>query len=200
MANASDWIRAQSHAEDLRHSRPHDSQRFGRRCRFQLRLELGGSERARAIVPRDVFAFSNAGGRARDQRYCVRRTRTRADETRCLSCGVAALVERSSNRSFSARLNRLASTAWSWLIVPTSHGRRLRGIEFRSVTVRAFKGKEGPCLDHSQAVIYRGPWKKVVDDDGHTLHRGVPMAVCDKTFRIYSAAPYRDQIVPVPPP
>ena len=75
----------------------------------------------------------------------------------------------------------------------------VEGIEFRSVTVRAFKGKEGPCMDHRQAVIYQGPWKQVQDDDGHTLRRGVPMAVCAKTFNIYTRQPYADQIIPVPP-
>jgi arsenite methyltransferase len=77
--------------------------------------------------------------------------------------------------------------------------RTVEGIEFRSVTVRAFKGKHGPCLDCNQAVIYRGPWRKVEDDDGHTLTRGQPMAVCEKTFRIYSTAPYCMDILPVPP-
>jgi ubiquinone/menaquinone biosynthesis C-methylase UbiE len=75
------------------------------------------------------------------------------------------------------------------------------GIEFRSITVRAFKGKQGPCLERHQAVIYQGPWKSVHDDDGHTLHRGRRMAVCDKTFGILTnpAGPYAGQIVPVPP-
>jgi len=75
----------------------------------------------------------------------------------------------------------------------------LEGIEFRSMTVRAFKGKDGPCMDHHQAVIYRGPWKSVVDDDGHTLRRGVRTAVCEKTYQIYTRAPYNDHIEPVPP-
>ena len=66
------------------------------------------------------------------------------------------------------------------------------GIEFRSITVQAFKGKEGPCLDHNQAVIYKGPFKEVTDDDGHRLFRGERMAVCAKTFGIYSKAPYKD--------
>lgn len=66
------------------------------------------------------------------------------------------------------------------------------GIEFRSITVQAFKGKEGPCLDHNQAVIYKGPFKEVSDDDGHRLFRGERMAVCEKTFRIYNQAPYRE--------
>lgn len=75
------------------------------------------------------------------------------------------------------------------------------GIEFRSLTVRAFKGKEGPCLERNQAVIYKGPWRKVVDDDGHTLLRGQRMAVCDKTFRITTDpnGPYAGQIEPVEP-
>lgn len=73
------------------------------------------------------------------------------------------------------------------------------GIEFRSVTLQAWKGKDGPCLDRNQAVIYNGPWKTVVDDDGHRLHRGRRMAVCDKTFNIYSRAPYASQITPIQP-
>ncbi len=75
----------------------------------------------------------------------------------------------------------------------------VEGIEFRSVTVRAYKGKEGPCLDYNQAVIYQGPWKSVTDDDGHTLRRGVRTAVCDKTYRIYNSAPYAEQVLAVPP-
>jgi arsenite methyltransferase len=81
----------------------------------------------------------------------------------------------------------------------TAPWRTIEGIEFRSITVRAMKGKEGPCLDCNQAVIYRGPWRKVEDDDGHTLVRGQPMAVCEKTFRIYTNAPYAEDMIPVPP-
>lgn len=75
------------------------------------------------------------------------------------------------------------------------------GIEFRSITVQAFKGKEGPCIERNQAVIYQGPWKCVCDDDGHTLLRGQRMAVCDKTFGIMTNpdGPYAGQVVPVPP-
>ena len=75
----------------------------------------------------------------------------------------------------------------------------LEGIEFRSVTVRAFKGNQGPSMDHHQAVIYRGPWKSVTDDDGLVLQRGARTAVCEKTFRIYSRPPYAPELIPVPP-
>src|SRR5574341_301001 len=77
--------------------------------------------------------------------------------------------------------------------------RTIQGIEFRSITVLAHKGKQGPCLERKQAVIYRGPWRKVIDDDGHVLERGKRMAVCDKTFRIYNRQPYADDIISVPP-
>ncbi|MDB5338013.1 MAG: arsenite S-adenosylmethyltransferase [Planctomycetaceae bacterium] len=75
----------------------------------------------------------------------------------------------------------------------------IAGIEFRGITVQAFKGKAGPCFERHQAVVYNGPWKAVIDDDGHTLYRGKRMAVCDKTFQIYSRAPYADAITLVPP-
>jgi ubiquinone/menaquinone biosynthesis C-methylase UbiE len=77
--------------------------------------------------------------------------------------------------------------------------RVVEGIEFRSVTVTAHKGKHGPCLERRQAVVYLGPWREVVDDDGHRLRRGERMAVCDKTFRLLSREPYAGQIAPLSP-
>ena len=77
--------------------------------------------------------------------------------------------------------------------------RVVEGIEFRSVTVRAWKGKEGECLERNQAVVYRGPWSEVRDDDGHILRRGVATAVCDKTYSIYTREPYAADVVPVDP-
>lgn len=82
-----------------------------------------------------------------------------------------------------------ASTPW----------RTVEGIEFRSVTVQAWKGKEGPCMDHKQAVIYKGPFKEVVDDDGHRLRRGRREAVCEKTFRILGGPAYSGHFQPVEP-
>ena len=75
----------------------------------------------------------------------------------------------------------------------------VEGIEFRAITVTAYKGKIGPCIERDQAVIYRGPWKQVIDDDGHSLERGARMAVCANTFKLYSQAPYAGQLILVPP-
>ncbi len=70
--------------------------------------------------------------------------------------------------------------------------RIVEGLEFRSLTVEAFKGKKGPCLERNQAVVYKGPFKEVLDDDDHRMERGRRYAVCDKTYRLYSSEPYAD--------
>jgi ubiquinone/menaquinone biosynthesis C-methylase UbiE len=70
--------------------------------------------------------------------------------------------------------------------------RTVEGIEFRSVTVEASKGKQGECFERNQAVIYRGPFKEVLDDDNHRMERGKRYAVCDKTYNLYKKPPYRD--------
>ena len=75
----------------------------------------------------------------------------------------------------------------------------VEGIEFRSLTVEAFKGKHGPCLERKQAVVYRGPFKTVEDDDGHVYFRGERMAVCDKTFRLLQQEPYQGLFEPIEP-
>ena len=75
------------------------------------------------------------------------------------------------------------------------------GVEFRAMTVRAYKGKQGPCLERNQAVVYRGPWKQVCDDDGHVYHRGQRMAVCDKTYHLLTdkSSPYAADVIGIEP-
>ncbi|MGB7344627.1 MAG: methyltransferase domain-containing protein, partial [Pirellulaceae bacterium] len=75
----------------------------------------------------------------------------------------------------------------------------VQGIEFRSATVIAYKGKEGECFEHNEAVIYRGPFVSVTDDLGHTFERGERIAVCRKAFKILTRQPYAEHFVPVPP-
>ncbi len=70
--------------------------------------------------------------------------------------------------------------------------RTVEGIEFRSMTIEAYKGRQGPCWERNQAVVYKGPFKEVLDDDGHRMERGRRYAVCDKIYRLYNRAPYAD--------
>jgi len=75
----------------------------------------------------------------------------------------------------------------------------VKGIEFRSITIEAYKGKEGICLERNQAVIYKGPFKKVLDDDGNAMERGKRYAVCDKVYNIYKSEAYEDMFEFVDP-
>jgi arsenite methyltransferase len=75
----------------------------------------------------------------------------------------------------------------------------VEGIEFRSVTVQAYKGKQGACFERNQAVIYQGPFKSVLDDDGHRFDRGVRAAVCDKTFKLLQSGAYAGHFAALEP-
>ena len=75
----------------------------------------------------------------------------------------------------------------------------VEGIEFRSVTVVAYKAIPGACLERKQAVIYRGPFNTVKDDDGNLYRRGERTAVCDKTFQMLTGDAYKDIFLPVEP-
>ena len=75
----------------------------------------------------------------------------------------------------------------------------VQGIEFRSVTVIAYKEVVGSCDDYHEAVIYRGPFAEVIDDDGHVYRRGQRGKVCRSTFQKMGKQPYRDSFILVAP-
>ena len=49
----------------------------------------------------------------------------------------------------------------------------VEGIEFRSVTVRAFKELKESDSSSDHTVLYHGPWKIVVDEQGQRFERGL---------------------------
>ncbi len=75
----------------------------------------------------------------------------------------------------------------------------VEGIEYRSATVVAYKGKQGPCREGNHAILYPGPWSEVRDDDGHVFRRGERTAVCSKTYRLLTGEPYAGQVIGLPP-
>lgn len=75
----------------------------------------------------------------------------------------------------------------------------VQGIEFRSVTVEAYKARPGETRELNQSVIYRGPFREVLDDDGHRLRRGDRVAVSDQTFGLYSQPPYLEHFELIQP-
>lgn len=75
----------------------------------------------------------------------------------------------------------------------------VKGIEFRSVTLLAYKPSDDDCLECNQAVIYKGPFDSVSDESGHVYPRGIRMAVCDRTYRSLMAEPYAGMFIGVEP-
>ncbi len=75
----------------------------------------------------------------------------------------------------------------------------VEGIEFRSVTVTAVKGSGKECLDYGQAVIYKGPFQTVFDDEGHEFPRGVRMAVCERTFKYLTEGRHKNDFIGITP-
>ena len=82
-------------------------------------------------------------------------------------------------------------TAEPWQVV--------EGIEFRSVTLVATKRADVPCIDKGHAVIYRGPFSEVCDDEDHNFPRGERMAVCERTYDLLMTGPYADQFIGITP-
>ncbi|MEM7457046.1 MAG: methyltransferase domain-containing protein [Planctomycetota bacterium] len=75
----------------------------------------------------------------------------------------------------------------------------VEGIEFRSVTIVATKPLGTECKETNKALIYRGPFKKVHDDEGHLFIRGQRTAVCDRMFNQLTGAEYNDAFFEVLP-
>jgi SAM-dependent methyltransferase len=74
----------------------------------------------------------------------------------------------------------------------------VEGIEFRVVAVSAIKPTGSECTDRGDAVVYRGPYAQIVDDEGHVFVRGERMAVCERTFAFLTRGPLRGDFIAVP--
>lgn len=72
-------------------------------------------------------------------------------------------------------------------------------IEFRSVTITAVKPMDEPCMDVGHAVIYRGPYAKVYDDEGHVYPRGQRIAICARSFELMTGNVYGDDFIGITP-
>ncbi|PIE41478.1 MAG: methyltransferase [Gammaproteobacteria bacterium] len=73
----------------------------------------------------------------------------------------------------------------------------VEGIEFRSVTLTAYKPVTTPALDAGQAVIYKGPFKEVYDEYGRVYRRGDRVAVSERFFENLTQGAYKDHFIGV---
>lgn len=75
----------------------------------------------------------------------------------------------------------------------------VEGIEFRAVTITAIKPAGNTCTDKGHAVIYRGPYSEVYDDEGHVYYRGQRMAVCERNYQLLTGDAYGDDFIGIAP-
>lgn len=68
------------------------------------------------------------------------------------------------------------------------------GIEFRSLTLRAWKPLAMADDDETHEVIYRGPWAAVIDDSGTELLRGERTHLTDTQRGQLALPPYQSQL------
>ena len=180
----------QSHSQELRESRPLVEDESIDVVVSNCVLNLVDNAQKKEMF-REIYRVLRRGGRAVISDIAANETvpeEMQSDPELWSGCISGALTEEGFLAAFEdagfhgIRILDRADNPW----------RTVDGIEFRSVTLEAFKGKEGPCYERNQAVIYKGPFKEVVDDDGHHLIRGQRYAVCDKTFNLYGQRPYED--------
>lgn len=190
IADAASFLEAESRAEELRRQQPlvaDDSvDVVVSNCVLNL-VDTGAKTRLFS----EIFRVLRRGGRAVISDIVSDEpvpTHLQRDPELWSGCISGALTEEDFVKAFETagfhgiRILKRDETPW----------RVVEGIEFRSVTIEAWKGKQGECFEHHQAVMYRGPFKEVLDDDQHRYRRGERTAVCDKTFRLLQGEPYRE--------
>ncbi len=187
-ADADGWLAAQARAEELRRSAPLIADGSIDVVVSNCVLNLVDAA-DKPLLFRELQRVLASGGRAVISDIVADEpvpAALQADPALWSGCIAGAMTE----EGFLAAFEEAGFYGIRLLARQQAPWRTVEGIEFRSVTVEAFKGKEGPCLERLQAVIYKGPFREVLDDDGHRLRRGERVAVCDKTFQLYRREPY----------
>jgi len=68
----------------------------------------------------------------------------------------------------------------------------IENYSFFSITVKGYKfEKKAGCVFRGQKAIYLGPFKAVIDEEGHLFPRGEEVEICTDTAEKLSTAPYK---------
>lgn len=155
-------------------------------------------EKHKQQLVREIFRVLKPGGRVAISDIVSDETvpaRLRADPMLWSGCISGAFQEQEFIRTFKDS-GFLAACYDKWDAEPWQV---IEGIEFRSVTLTAVKGAGTECLDYGHAVIYRGPYANITDDEGHVYLRGERMAVCERTYKLLTEGPYHDDFIGIAP-
>ncbi len=157
---------------------------------------VGDDEKAQLV--REIFRVLKPGGRVAISDIVADEPvpqHLKDDPALWSGCISGAFEEREFVRAFvQAGFSAVCLDKWE-----TEPWQVIEGIEFRAVTLLAFKGYGRECLDRGHAVIYRGPYVEVRDEEGHIFPRGERIAVCERTFRTLTEGPYRKHFIGIEP-
>ncbi len=72
--------------------------------------------------------------------------------------------------------------------------KEVEGYSFHSISVRGYKfQKRDGCVYVGQKAIYHGPYKAIVDEEGHLFPRNEPVEICTDTAAKLTNEPYTGQ-------
>jgi SAM-dependent methyltransferase len=85
-------------------------------------------------------------------------------------------------------------------ILNKEYWKKINNINFFSLTVRAFKyNKSTNCNFLGHKAIYNGPFKVIIDDDGHVFTRSQEVEICTDTLNKLMASPYKNSFTIIEP-
>ena len=155
-------------------------------------------EKHKQQLVQEIFRVLKPGGRVAISDIVSDETvpaHLRADPLLWSGCISGAFQEQEFIRAFSDS-GFLATSYDKWDAEPWQV---IEGIEFRSVTLTAVKGAGTECFDYGHAVIYRGPYATITDDEDHVYLRGERMAVCERTYKFLTEGPYKNDFIGIAP-
>lgn len=199
VASVDAWHALEEHCRELRASRPMIADSSIDVVVSNCVLNLVRPEQKEALFA-EIFRVLRSGGRAVISDVVCDETPTARileDPELWSGCIAGAFVE----HEFLERFERAGFYGVEILERQPEPWQVIDGIEFRSMTVRAYKTPDEPCMEHDQAAVYRGPWRSVTTEDGHEYVRGRRTAVCDRTYRLLMdpRGPYASSMIGIEP-
>lgn len=190
------WLRAEEHANSLRTSAPLIADNSVDVVVSNCVLNLVRSEDRRQLFA-EIFRVLKSGGRAVISDIVSSDdvpVELQSDAKLWSGCISGAFREDRFLEAFESAgfhgVEILERQTEAWMTVGP--------LEFRSLTVRAFKPQSAAASDFRHAVVYRGPWKSVTTDFRQEFARGERVDVCEAEFAMLAQTPYRDQLVLLP--